>query len=520
MSDATRIQDKRELRWEVFIPGFVLIGAAAVWGLWDNKSMTATARSFFRWTLLTFGWAYALVTLVTLLLVLYLMFSKIGSVRIGGRDAEPKYPFWTWFAMTLTGGVAVGIVTWSVNEPLIYYGNVYRELDALGIAPGTPQAAQFAMARCFHNWTFIPYAIYALSGVLMAYIYYNKKDRLAVTSTLKPLLGDWVARGVTASLVDTLSMMAIILGLTSGLTMCITLLTTGVQHIYGLQKTLSLFVVTGIFIVLSFTTSTYVGLDKGMKKIAGLNAYFYYGLMILLVITGPSLFIVRNATAGLATWLNNFWLWSLDPVDIAGVPLNQFWTLYDWALWVAYAPVTGIFLAMIARGRTIREFLIVNLVLPAVFGLVWFSIWGNSALSIQMSGGVDLVATIKNANAVTALWEFLRVLPFNLGYIVVPINLFVIYISYVTAANATTNSISSMCIKDVPIGSEAPGYLKVLWGVIIGAIAIIMAAFGGTEQGVEGVKSLGAAGGFVVLFIFILQVCSAVKLFLVDDVVE
>lgn len=324
MSDATRIQDKRELRWEVFIPGFVLIGAAAVWGLWDNKSMTATARSFFRWTLLTFGWAYALVTLVTLLLVLYLMFSKIGSVRIGGRDAEPMYPFWTWFAMTLTGGVAVGIVTWSVNEPLIYYGNVYRELDALGIAPGTPQAAQFAMARCFHNWTFIPYAIYALSGVLMAYIYYNKKDRLAVTSTLKPLLGDWVARGVTASLVDTLSMMAIILGLTSGLTMCITLLTTGVQHIYGLQKTLSLFVVTGIFIVLSFTTSTYVGLDKGMKKIAGLNAYFYYGLMILLVITGPSLFIVRNATAGLATWLNNFWLWSLDPVDIAGVPLNQF----------------------------------------------------------------------------------------------------------------------------------------------------------------------------------------------------
>lgn len=511
---------KKELRMGVFLPAFIFVGAAALLGIFNNKALADTAWAFFHWSLDSFGWLYQIASIVGLIVVLIIMFSKLGKVRIGGKDAKPKYSMSTWFAMTLTGGVATGIVTWGVNEPLIYFGNVWGELDTLGIEPFTAEAARFAMGRSFYNWTVIPYAMYALCGLAVAYVYFNKKDKLTVTATLKPLFGEKITKGFWGSLIDTLSMLAIALGLTSGLTMCITLVTSGLNYSYGIEKTFPLFLTVGIIIICCYTFSTYVGIDKGMKKVASLNAYFYYGLLILLIIIGPKLFMVRTATAGMAEWLDNFWLWGLDPIDIGGAALTQSWTLFDWACWIAYAPVTGIYLAMISRGRTIRQFLLVNLIMPSVFGFLWFTVWGGSALGMQMTGQADLVSTIANIDAISALWQFIESLPFGIGTIVMPINLLIIVVSFVTCADATSTDIASMSIKDVPIGTEPPAYLKVLWGGVIGVIAIIMAAFGGQEQGVEGVKALATAGGFVVLFIFILQIAAVIKMFFVDDIVE
>ncbi len=516
----SKSKEKKQIRMGVFLPAFLFVGGAALLGIVNNKALADTAWAFFHWSLSTFGWLYQIVSVVGLLVVLIIMFSKLGSVRIGGKDAKPKFSMGTWFAMSLTGGVATGIVTWGVNEPLIYFGNVWGELSTLGIDPQSAEAVRFAMGRVFYNWTFIPYAMYALTGLLTAYVYFNKKEKLAVTSTLKPLFGEKITKGIWGDMVDTLSMLAITLGLTSGLTMCITLITSGLNYSYGIEKSFTLFFIVGIVIIFLYTFSSYIGLEKGMKKIASLNAYFYYGLLILLVIIGPKLFMVRTATAGIAEWLHNFWRWGLDPIDIGGAALTQSWTLFDWACWIAYAPVAGIFLAMISYGRTIKEFLLVNLILPSVFGIIWFAVWGGSALNMQITGQVDLVNTIAQTDAISALWQFIQNLPFGLGFIIIPVNLFIIVISFVTCADATSTDIASMCLKDVPIGTEPPAYLKVIWGATIGVIAIIMAAFGGHEQGVEGVKALATAGGFVVLFIYILQIISAIKIFFFDKIVE
>ena len=513
-------KNKKEIKWPVFIPSFALVLLAAIVGLVNNKGLTEYSQKFFDWSLEHFGWLIQIVSITALIIVFIILFSKVGKIRIGGKDAKPKYSFWTWFAMTLTGGVATGIVTWGVNEPIIYLGNIWGELNALGIEPNSAEALRFAMGRCFYNWTFIPYAIYSLAGIITAYVYFNKKQQLNVTSTLVPLFGEKIKKGVASTVIDTLSMLAIAIGLCSGLTMCITLITSGLQSSYGVETNLTLFVIIGVLIVAMFTLSSYVGLDKGLQKLSGINAYFYYGLLLLLFVTGPMLFIIRNSTAGMAEWLHNFWLWGLDPIDIGGAPLTRSWTLFDFAVWIAYAPVTGIFLGQISYGRTIRECLVINLILPAVFGIIWFGVWGNTAMHMQVTGQLDLVSTIQNSSAVMALFEFMENMPFGLGTILVPINLFVILISFITAADATANNVASMCIKNIPIGSEAPGYLKVVWGVTIGIIAIIMAAFGGGAQGVDGVKALAAAGGIVVIAVFILQIASAIKMFFIDKLEE
>jgi len=511
---------KKAIRWEVFLPAYVVVAIAAIVGIVNKTALTKACNSFFFWSLDSFGWLYQLSIMASFILVAVVTFSKIGSMRIGGKDAKAKYGFWTWFAMALTGGIATGIVTWGVNEPLIYYGNVWGELNQLGIKADTHQAAIFAMARCFYNWTFVPYAIYALCGLLVAYIYYHKKDSLTVTATLKPLFGSRVTTPASSAVIDTLSMLALTIGLATGLTMCITLVITGLKGAYGITESLPLFIGIGALIIFAFTFSSYVGLDKGLKLVGSLNAWFYYALLALLLITGPTLFILRIGTAGLAEWMHNFWLWGLDPIDIGGEALTRSWTLFDWAFWVGYAPVTGIFLAMLSYGRTVREYMIVNWILPSVFGIIWFSIWGGSAIHMQMSGGADLVGALNSGGAVMALWEFLKNLPFGLGVIVIPVNIFVILISFITCADATLTNIGSMCVRNVPIGTEPPAKIKAIWGISVGIVAIIMAAYGGGAQGVDGVKALAAAAGFVVLFIFAVQVIAFVKAFFVDKIVE
>lgn len=510
----------QRIRWEVFIPSFLLVAGAAVTGLLNNEKLADWSKLFFSWSLDSFSWLYQLVVTFTFFFVVYLMVSKVGKLRFGGPEAKAKYPLWVWFAMTLTGGVATGIVTWGVNEPIIYLGNIYGELNGYGLESYSKEAAVFALARSFHNWSFLPYAIYSLAGLMIAYVYFNKKEALTVTSTLKPIFGERISHGIGAGIVDTLSVLAVALGLTSGVTMCIILLTSGMNYYYNVDLSLPFFVGTGIFTIICFTSSAYIGIDRGIKKVGSLNAYFYYGLLILLLVTGPSLFVLDYSTTALGIWLQNFWSWSLDTGVQGGVALVQSWTLFDWAVWIAYAPVTAIFLGMIAYGRTVREFLIVNFIMPAIFGIIWFAIWGGTAIEMQLSGAADLVGTVKNSTAVYALWQFIEHLPLGLGWLIFPINLFVILISFVTAADATSNSIASMCMKDVPVGKEAPGTLKVLWGSIIGVVAILMAIFSGSEQGVEGYKALATVGGFFVLFIFLLQIISAVKMFFIDELCE
>jgi choline-glycine betaine transporter len=511
---------KKKIRWEVFIPAYLVVGGAALLGIFNKDALTQGSNAFFFWSLDSFGWLYQIAIMASLVLVAIATFSKLGSMRIGGKDAKPKYSFMTWFAMTLTGGIATGIVTWSVNEPLIYYGNVWGELDYLGIEPNTAQTAIFAMARTYYNWTFIPYAIYALCGLLVSYTYYHKKDSLTVTATLKPLFGERAAKPLFSAVVDTLSMLALTIGLATGLTMCITLTISGLKGAYGVNESLGLFIIIGAAIILVFTFSTYIGMDRGLKTLGNLNAWFYYAIMILLLVTGPTLYICRIGTAGIAEWLHNFWRWGFDPIDIGGPALTRSWTMFDWAFWVGYAPVTGIFLAMISYGRTVREYMIINWLLPSVFSVLWFAIWGGSALDMQISGAADLVGAINSGGAIMALWEFLKHLPFGLGKIVVPVNILIILISFITAADATLTNVGSMCVRNVPIGTEPPAKLKALWGVSVGVVAIIMAAYGGGAQGVDGVKALAAAAGFVVLFIFVLQVLAFRKTFFVDKIVE
>lgn len=510
----TEVVMKHKTRKGVFWPAFLVVGSGALLGIVNNKMLADISMNTFLGSLRGLGWLYQIISMVTLLIVAIVTFSKLGNIRFGGENAKPKYPFVTWFAMALTGGIATGVITYGVNEPIIYFGNIYGEMEQTGIEPGTPLAAIFALARSFYNWTFIPYAMYSLSGLVLAYMYFNRKKSLTVSATLVPLFGDKVTKGIWTNIIDTLSVLAIALGLASSLGAGLALVGSGIETTYGIKQGPVMWLVLTFIITATFTLSALKGLDKGIRWLSDINAKIFYVLLIALVIIGPTLYILRTSTAGLAYWLQNFWSWGLDPIDIGGESLVMWWTLYDWAIWIAYAPLMGIFLAVISYGRTIREFMIINWILPSLFGFVWFSVWGGTALYWQQNNVVDLVETIKNSGAVAGLWTFLQNLP--LGFIIIPIVMVALILSFATAADSMVRTIASLCTVNIQYDEEPAQWKKLLWAISIATIAFIMVAYAGGAQGVDGVKYLAAAGGSTVLFLFLMQVISAIKMFFIE----
>ncbi len=516
--DANIIAEKEEqkTRKGVFWPSILVVGGGALLGIINNKLLTDIAKNGFFASLHGLGWLFQIISIVALIIVGVVTFTKLGEIRLGGENAKAKFPFGTWFAMALTGGIATGLVTYGVNEPIIYFGNIYGELEQTGVQPNTHMAAIFAMGRSFYNWSFIPYAIYSLSGLIVAYMYFNRKKTLSVSATLIPLFGDKVTRGFWTGIIDTLGVLAIALGLASSLGAGLALVGSGIEATYGIPQSPLIWLVITILITSTYVVSSLKGLDKGIRVLSDINVKVFYILLIALVVIGPTLYVFRTSTAGLGYWLQNFWQWGLDPIDIGGEALVMSWTLYDWAIWVAYAPLMGIYLAVISYGRTLRQFLIVNWILPAVFGLVWFGVWGGTALNWQQNNVVDLVGTIKDSGAVAGLWTFLANMP--LGAVIIPIVMLTLILSFATAADSMVRTIAQLCTINSKHDEEPASWKKLLWGLSIGIIAFVMVAFAGGEQGVDGVKYLAALGGTTVLFIFLLQVISAIKMFFFDKI--
>lgn len=500
-----------KLEKAVFLPAFGVILLAAVIGLIDNEMLVRVAKRVFYFSLSDFGWLYQWAAFAALALTCYIFFSKAGDIRLGGPMAKPAFSLPTTFAMALSGGIATGVITYSVNEPIIYLGNVYGEIANQPFAPGSAEAAVFALARCFHNWSFVPYALYSVVGLMIAYMHYNARRDFSIAATLAPLLGRHHESASVRSVINVVAVLAIALGLASSFGAGLALIGTGLESHYGVEPSAVSWLVLTLITSGVFIASALFGLRRGMKLMSQVNACVFYAFLFILLVVGPIGFIFNLSTTAIGYWLDSFFLWSFDSGLHGGEALVTWWTLYDWALWIAYAPLMGLFLARISYGRTLREFLLINWVLPSLFGLVWFSVWGASAIQWQLDGTLDLVKIVTEEGAVAGLWSFLQHLP--LSWLLVPLAIFTLVISFATAADAMTSTIAATCTRGIRAEEDSPRLQKVIWGVLISAIAYTMVVFGGGAQGVDGIKFLAAAGGFCVLFLFALIVVSAARVF-------
>ena len=487
---------KYKLRYGVIAIPLIFFGTILILGFVDQKVFHKLLWGCFIWLMQNFGWALSLGCLTFVLFSIFLMVHPIGRVRLGGKDAKPEFSTWNWWAMSLCAGMAMGIVFWPAPEALKH---ALAPARGMFLEPGSQQAMLWAMRTSFLHWTFTPYAIYVVCGVLIAYAHYNLKKPFAVSSALYPLIGDR-AFGKTATVVDGITLFAITGGVAGSLGYGLLQLGSGMDFLFGIEPSTLIWMVICLLIVATYTTSSITGLNKGIKWLSDKNAILFIALLVFAIVFGPTRFSANLTVQAAGDYVNNFFsaMTLTDPFP-DGDLWPQWWDMYWWADWLSFAPITGMFLARLCYGRTIREFIGVNLILPALFALVWFGIFGGLTLHTHFIEGIDLKGLMDAKGYEVLMLRLFDFLP--LAGILRPLMLFTIFISFVTLADSMTSTVSLLSISNVHENGgttiEAPIAMKLFWGILMGATSLVFMYIGG----LDGIKVVKTIAGIPILML-------------------
>jgi choline/glycine/proline betaine transport protein len=412
------------------------------------------------------GWLYVLSVNVFLIFVLFLAFSKFGKIRLGGKDAEPEFKTLSWFSMLFSAGMGIGLLFWSVAEPVTHYG-APPNADANTVA-----AAKEAMNFSFLHWGFHPWAIYALVGLALAFFTYSRGLPLTFRSVFYPFLGDKIY-GRTGDIIDIFAVLATLFGLATSLGFGVQQVAAGLEQVFGMSSgtTTQVLLIAGITAVA--TISVVLGVDKGVKILSEWNIRIAVVLLILVLILGPTLFVFESYLENLGNYFSSVVELSLWNESFTGGDWQNDWTIFYWGWWISWSPFVGTFIARVSKGRTVKEFILGVLIVPSLITFFWITVFGNSALDAIMEGN-NAIATAVDNDVATALFVFFEDFPFTIVLNVVAILLIMGF--FITSSDS-----GSLVIDSLTSGGkiEAPVGQRIFWAVTEGAVAAVLLIGGG-----------------------------------------
>ncbi|WP_298914503.1 BCCT family transporter [uncultured Algimonas sp.] len=420
--------------------------------------------------------------------------SPLGRVRIGGAKATPILSRWNWAAITLTTTVAIGILFWATAEPIYHLS----EPGGLDVAPGSAAAADFALSSLYLHWSFTPYAIYTVPGLAFALAYHNLRLPFSLASPIQAATGRGLPDGVRDAL-DGFALLALLFGLAASLGAGILSLSGGLDRIAGTGTGPVATFTVALAVVGGFAASSASGLHRGIRVLSDINTRLFIVVLVFVFVAGPTGRIVTTSLEALTSYAGSFIQRSLllpphDDMDWA-----KAWTVFYWANWLAWAPLSAMFLGRISRGYTVRAYVLVNLVLPALFSIVWMSVFGGVALSIEAEQAGLLSELLRAGGPEHLLYEVLGQL--WLGGVLVLAVLLLTYLSYVTAADSNTSVLAELSAAHEDLAPDAPQprrpVVKIVYAAAVGLAAWSMVSL----SGIDGVRMLSNLGGLPALFI-------------------
>ena len=404
------------------------------------------------------------------LFCLALIISPYGKIRIGGKNAKPDHSTISWLAMLFAAGMGIGLMFWSVAEPVAYLTGWYK--TPLGVEANTAEAARLAMGATMYHWGLHPWAIYGVVALSLAYFSYNKGLPLSIRSSFYPILGErtW---GWSGHVIDILAVLATLFGLATSLGLGAKQAASGINHIFGTEGGIGLQIgiivgVTGVAVL-----SVIRGLEGGVKLISNINMVIAFVLLVVVASVGFAV-AIGNLPTTVAAYLENIIPLS-NPHGRDDEAWFQGWTVFYWAWWISWSPFVGMFIARISSGRTVREFMIAVLLVPTFITLIWMSIYGGIAID-QVMNGIGALGTEGLTDVSLAMFQMFDQLPMSTLLSVIAVLLVLIF--FVTSSDS-----GSLVIDSITAGGkiDAPVPQRIFWATLEGAIASVLLWVGGTE---------------------------------------
>ena len=498
---ATATAPTKKIRWAIFLPPWLLLVLLLVLNLVNLEAFMAVVNGATGWILTNFSWLFNATSFACVVMTVIAFFSPFSKVRLGGSKAKPIMSQMNFTWIVLCTIMAAGILLWAAAEPMYH---IYGPPKHITGGPKSQESIAWAIQTILLEWTFTPMAIYCVPAILFAFAFYNMKKEYSIGSMLYPLLGDRVTPKVMP-LVDCLCLFALVAGMGASLGSGILLLAGGAESLFGIKSQPSTWVVAAVIIVSAFIISAASGIMKGIRILSSINSRLYILLGLFVFLAGPTAYLLDLLVEGVGLYLNDFFKISLWTSTTAGDAWSRWWPTFYWCNWMAWMPVTSVFLGRISKGYTVREAITTICIVPAMFSIIWLVLFSGTSINFELAD-MGINEAMKTSGTEGATYALFRQLP--LAVISIPLFLLIVFVSFVTAADSNTNAMSGLCTTGLTVDDqESPMILKVIWGTTIGGLSVIML----TAAGVDGMKMASNLGGFPNVFLLVLLCISFAK---------
>ncbi|WP_027847664.1 BCCT family transporter [Marinospirillum minutulum] len=459
------------------------------------------------WLTSSLDWFFISAANIFVLLCIFLIFSPLGKVRLGGTEATPDFSYLGWFSMLFAAGMGIGLMYYGVSEPLTHFSTslagtsledgLRTDWAPLGGAMGNAEEARrLGMAATIFHWGLHPWAIYATLALGLALFSFNKGLPLTIRSIFYPLLGERVW-GWPGHLIDILAILATLFGLATSLGFGASQAAAGLNYLFGVPEgsTTEILLVVGITAIA--LVSVLAGLEAGVKRLSEINMLLAVTLLVFVILVGPTLALVTGFFSNLVAYLE--YLPQLaNPIGREDSNFMQGWTTFYWAWWISWSPFVGMFIARVSRGRTVREFLISVLLIPSTACILWMSVFGGTGISQYLAGFTE----VADLDLPLQLFGMLDTLP--LAQITSFIGIVLVVIFFVTSSDS-----GSLVVDTIAAGGKvnAPTPQRVFWCTFEGLIAIALILGGGLVA----LQAMAVSAGFPFTLVLLMSCVALIK---------
>ena len=414
------------------------------------------------------NWFFILSANLFLFFPIYLMISKFGEIRLGGPEAKPEFSNFSWYSMLFSAGMGIGLIFFSVAEP-IFHANSTLPMT------GSTSPTQ-ALGTTFYHWGFHAWGIYALVSLALAFFAYNRGLPLSLRSVFYPILKDKVF-GKAGDIIDISAVIACLFGLATSLGFGAQQINAGLNYLFGIPISTEVQVITIAIITFIATLSVVSGIGKGVRILSELNMKVAFIFLVLLIVFGPTLYILRTFNNGVGYYLQNFINFSTFTEN--GNKWQGAWTVFYWAWWVSCAPFVGMFLARISKGRTVREFISAIIIVPVIISFIWLTVFGATAIHQDAVTNGELYKAV-NANTSTALFVMFNGMNIP-NFVKMTLSLLGTFL--VIAFFVSSSDSGSLVVDNLTSGGklDSPVPQRVFWALMEGSIAIALLVAGGAK---------------------------------------
>ena len=460
----------------------------------------------YQWIASNIGLLYQWAVIVILGLLLWLALGPYGRVVLGPDDEPPEFSTFSWVGMLFCTGVSAS---------LIYFGTIewawYYNAPPLGLEPASVAAAEWAGAIGIHHWGPAGWAIYCLPAIAMAYpLYRRRQHSMRFSLSCRALLGYSRRADQFSLVIDVICMIGLIGGVATSFGVVTPLISAVLARLLGIEASLTLDILVLLSCFGLICISVWLGLERGIRRLSDFNMLAALVLALIFLVLGPTLFILSMLTDSLGLLVQNFvrlLTWT-DPVEKTG--FLQEWTIFYWAWWIAYAPFFGLFAARISRGRSIRAMVLAMLGGGTAASAVYFGVFGNSAMSLELAGVVPVVEMVIGDRGAYAITEVVLNLP--LGELLLLVVGAIAMVFVVTTFDSSSYSLSACASRAAAIGAHPQRWTRVVWALALGLLPVLLLLLdSGQNQARQVIGTTSLVVSLPILGIGVLMVLSLLK---------